>query len=89
MVTDLRLVDSVGWGGIPLGFVLLLLFVLLDLIRRFEILGRTGYRSLGLGFVPAMIFYCSLGLDFVCNSMGWSIPSGDLLVGLLYLKTCL
>ena len=87
LVTDLRLVDSGDRGGIPLGFVLLLFLVLSGLIRRLGILGRSRYRSLSLGFVPAMIFHRFLSLDFVGGGVGRSIPSGDLLVGFLYVGT--
>ena len=87
MVTELRLVDSGGRGGILLGFVLLLLLVLPGLIGRLGILGRSRYGSLSLGFVPAMIFHCSLSLDFVCSDVGRSIPLGDLLVGFSYVGT--
>ena len=87
VVIDLRLVNSGSRGGILLGFVLLLLLVLPGLIRRPGILGRSGYESLSLGFVPAMIFHHSLGLDLVCGGMGWSIPSKDLQVDLSYIKT--
>ena len=84
MVTDLHLVDSGGRGGISLGFVLFLLLVLPSLIGRLEILGGSRYGSLSLGFVSAMIFHRSLSLDLVCGSVGQSISSGDLLIGLSY-----
>ena len=87
VVTDLRFVNSGGWGEIPLGFVLLLLLVFPGLIGRPGILGRSGYGSLSLRFVPAIIFHHSLGLDFVCGSVGRSISSGDLLVSFSYIKT--
>ena len=84
VVTDLRLVDSGGRGGISIGFVLLLLLVLLGLIGRSGILGRSRYRSLSLRLVPAIIFHCSLNLYFVCSSVGRLIPSGNMLVSLAY-----
>ena len=87
MVTDLRLVDSGGRGGIPLGFVLFLLLVLPGLIGRLGILGGSRHGSLSLGFVPAIIFHHSLSLDLVCGSVGRSISSGDLLIGLSYVGT--
>ena len=87
VVTDLRLVDSGSWGGIPLGFVLLLLLIFLGLIGRPGILGRSGYGNLSLGFVLAMIFHRSLDLDLVCGSMGRSISLEDLLVSLSYMRT--
>ena len=87
VVTELHLVDSNGRGGIPLSFVLLLFLVFSGLIGRLGILGKSRYGSLSLGFVPAMIFYCSLSLDFVCGGVGRSIPLRDLLVSLLYVRT--
>ena len=87
MVTDLRLVDSGGRGGIPLPFVLFLLLVLSGLMRRLRILGGSRHGSLGLGFVPAMIFHRSLSLDLVCGSVGRMISSGDLLIGFSYVGT--
>ena len=87
VVTDLRLVDSGGRGGIPLGFVLFLLLVLPGFIGRLGLLGRSRRRSLSLGFVPAIIFHCSLSLDLVCGSVGRLISSGDLLISLLYVGT--
>ena len=87
VVTDLRFVDSGGRGRIPFGFVLFLLLVLPSLIGRLGILGGSRHGSLSLGFVPAMIFHCSLSLDLVCGSVGRSISSKDLLIGLSYVGT--
>ena len=87
VVTDLRFIDSGGRSAILLGFVLFLLLVLPGLIGSLEILGGSRHRSLGLGFVPAMIFHRSLSLDLVCDSVGRSISSGDLLIGLSYVGT--
>ena len=61
--------------------------VLSGFIGRLGILGRSKYGSLGLGFGPAMIFDRSLGLELVYGSVGRSVPSGDLLVGLKYIRT--
>ena len=87
VVTDLRLVDFGGRGRIPLGFVLFLLLVLPGFIGRLGILGRSRHGSLSLGFVPAMIFHRFLSLDLVCGSVGRLISSGDLLIGLSYVRT--
>ena len=54
---------------------------------RFGILGGSRYRSLSPGFVHTMIFHHSLNLDFGCSDVGQSISSGDLLIGLLYVRT--
>ena len=89
VVTDLHLVDSGNRGGIPLGFKLLLLLVFPGLIQRLGILGRSRYGNLSLAFVPAIIFYHSLSLDFVCGGMHQSIPLGNLLVSLAYIGTWL
>ena len=74
-------------GAFLLDFVLFLLLFLPSLIRRLGILGGSRHGSLSLRFVPAMIFYRSLSLDFVCGSMGRSISSRDLLLSLSYVKT--
>ena len=87
MVTDLRLIDSSGQGGIPLGFVLFLLLIFPNLIGKLGILGRSRYGNLSLGFVPMMIFHCSLSLNFVCSGMCRLISLEDLLIGLLYVRT--
>ena len=87
VVNNLCLVDSGGRGRVPLGFVLLLFFILPGLIGRPGIRDKSGYGNLGLGFVPAIIFHRSLGLDLVCGGVGRPISLGDLLVGLLYIKT--
>ena len=87
MVTGFRLLDSDGRGGILLGFVLLLFLVFSGLIKRLGILGRSGYGSLSLRFVLAIIFHHSLGLNFVYSGVGRSIPSKDLLISLLYIRT--
>ena len=87
VVTNLRPVDSGGRGGIPLAFVLFLLLVCPGLIGRLGILGGSRHGSLSLGFVPTIIFHCSLSLDLVSGIVGRSISSGDLLIGLSYVGT--
>ena len=87
IVTDFCFVDSGGWRKIPLGFMLFLLLVFSGLIGRLGILGRSRYRNLSLRSVPALVFHCSLSLDFVCGGVGQLILLGDLLVGLSYVKT--
>ena len=87
MITNLCLFDFGGRGGISLGFVLLLPLILSGLIGWLRILGRSRYGSLSLGFVPAMIFYRFLSLDFVYGGMGRSISLEDLLVSLSYVET--
>ena len=87
-LSGLSCVYSGGRGGaFLLGFVLFLLLVFPGLIGRLRILGRSRHGSFSLGFVPTMIFHHSLGLDLVCGSVGQSIPLGDLLVGLSYIRT--
>ena len=87
MFTNFRFVDSGGRGRVLIDFLLLLLLFFPGLIGRLKILGGSRYRRLSFGFVPAITFHCSLGLDLVCVGMDRSIPLGDLLVGLLYIKT--
>ena len=88
VVTSLCFLDFGGRiGGIPLVFVLVLFFISLGLIKRLGILGRNRHRSLSLGFVFAMIFYCSLSLEFVCSSVCQLAFLRNLLIDLLYIKT--
>ena len=87
-LSGLSCVYSGSRGGVfSLSFMLFLFFVLPGLIGRLEILGASKHRNLGFGFVPAMIFHCSLGLDFVCGGVERSISLGDLLVSLPYIRT--
>ena len=90
-------VDSGGWDGILLIFssvpptLLLLLpsfFGALSIISALSchFLSRSKHRSLGLGIVLAMIFHCSLSLDFLCGDVGRLISLGDLVIGLLYVR---
>ena len=87
-LSGLSCIYSGSWvGAFSLGFVLFLILVLPGLIGRLGILVRSRHRSLGLGFVPVMICYYSLGLDLVYGGVGRSIFLRDLLVGLSYIKT--
>ena len=84
VITDLCFIHfSNQVSRISLIFVLFLLFLLLGLIGRLEILDR----NLSLEFIPAMIFYCSLSLNFVCNSMRRLTFLKDLLIGFSYVET--
>ena len=86
VVIELYLINSGGRvGRIPFVFMLLCLFLLPGIIRRLEII----IESLSFGFVPAIIFHCSLSLDFVCGGMCWLASLGNLLIGLLYMETWL
>ena len=96
MVINLHLVDSGGRGRILLIFFLVtsaLLLLLPNFLGALSVISALschflgGSRHLSLGVDLAMIFHRSLGLDFVCGGVGRSILSGDLLVGLLYIRT--
>ena len=65
--------------------MLLPLFILPGLIKRLKILGGSGHGNFSLGFVPAMVFYCSLNLDLVCVDVGGPDFSEDLLISLPYI----
>ena len=96
VVTDLRLVDSGGRGGVllvpssvPPALLLLLpsFFGALSVISALSCHFLGGSRHLSLRVVPAMIFHRSLSLDFVCGGVRRSIFSGDLVIGLSYIRT--
>ena len=96
VVTDLRLVDSSGRNRLPLILFLVLPTLLLLLLSFFKALSGIsalsghflgGSRYLSLGVVPAMIFHCSLSLDFVCGGVRRLISLEDLLIGLSYVET--
>ena len=88
-VTDLCHVNSSSRiGRILLIFLLLLLFILSCLIKRIKILGKSRHRSLkSLRFIFSIAFYCFLGLDLVCGSVGWLTSLKTMLIGLSYIKT--
>ena len=68
--------------------MLLLLFVLSSLIGRLEISGSgrgSGGGTFTSGFIPAT--HRSLGLDFVSGGVSELVPSKDLYISLLYVKT--
>ena len=93
LVSNLAHVDSGGRGasgfpGIPLVSMLLLLFILSSFIGRLAI-GEGGRRSGGGTFTSGFIFatHRSLGLDFVSDGVSGLVPSEDLYISLLYVKT--
>ena len=88
IVTNLCLIDSGGQvGGIPFVFVPLFLFIFSGLIKRFVILSDDRHGNLSLRSAPAMIFYRSLSLNFVCGSICWLTSLEDLLIGFMYVRT--
>ena len=71
LLSDLRLVDSVGrGGGVPLVFMLSSPPASPGLVQRLRILCKSGFGSFTLGLVPAIVFCCSLSLDLMGGSMG-------------------
>ena len=61
----------------------------LGLVQRLGILDRSGFGSFSLELVLAMVFCCSLSLDFVSSGVGGPIPSKYLLVSFPYVGTWL
>ena len=81
-----------GFPKIPFALPVLLLLSFFGFIKKLKILGRSGCGSeckapKSPGVIAAMIFNCSLGLDFVCDGMSRSIPSETTQISLLHVKT--
>ena len=66
--------------------MLLLLFIFLSFIGRLGILGESGHKGhKNLRIISAI--YLPLDLDFVCNSMSWSIFLKTILISFSYIET--
>ena len=96
VVTSLRFIDSGGQNKIllvPSSVPSVFLFFFLSFLGAFSVISALscyflgGSRHLSLGVVSAMIFHCSLSLDFVCGRVRQLISSRDLLIGLSYVGT--
>lgn len=68
---------------------LLLLFIFLNLIKRFEILDKSkSFKSFeSFRIVTVMVFYCFLSLDFLYSNMRKSTFLKTVLIDFSYVKT--
>lgn len=91
---DFGHLDPGGRGGEILGFlgaslvlILLLILVFSGLMGRLRLLNGSRRGAHSPGFVTAMIFHYSLGLDFVHGGVSKSTSLEDLYIGLSYIRT--